>query len=74
MAEPDLMTAAQTAKKLGCSPRTVARMAEDGRITPAMKLPGETGAYLFDLAEVERVLGEIEASVSGGAGPEAVNQ
>jgi excisionase family DNA binding protein len=54
MTATDLMTAAQVAEVLGCSQRTIARMAEDGRLTPALKLPGETGAYLFDPAVVRR--------------------
>jgi len=59
MTEPDLLTAAQTAVLLGCTQRTVARMVEADRITPAMKFPGETGAFLFGRAEVERVRKEI---------------
>lgn len=61
MTEPELLTTAQAAVRLRCSPRTVTRMAEDGRLTPAMKLPGETGAYLFEPAEIERAERGAEA-------------
>lgn len=64
MTAPDLMTAAQAAEVLGCSQRTVARMAEDGRLTPALKLPGETGAYLFEPAEVERAKAAQDKAVA----------
>jgi hypothetical protein len=39
-------------------------MAEDGRLTPALKLPGETGAYLFEPAEVDRAKAEQGKAVA----------
>ena len=54
------MTTADVAEYLGVSVRTVARMADDGRITPKMKFPGETGPYLFTRAEAERARREQE--------------
>jgi len=30
-------------------------MVAAGRLTPAVKIPGRTGAYLFDAAEVEKL-------------------
>jgi len=42
-----LVTAAELADRLKVSRATVKRWALAGKITPAMKLPGETGAYLF---------------------------
>jgi excisionase family DNA binding protein len=44
----DLLTTAQVAEVLGVSVPTVNRMANDGRLTPAQKLPGQTGSHLFD--------------------------
>ncbi len=64
MTATDLMTAAQAAEVLRCTPRTVARMAEDGRLTPALKLPGKVGAYLFEPAEVARVKAEQDKAVA----------
>ena len=60
-----LMTTAQVAKRLRVDPRTIHRMVEDGRIAAEAKLPGETGAYLFAPAEVDRFeaeLGNAEAA------------
>ena len=52
----------QVAQILRVEVRTVHRMATDGRLTPLMKLPGETGAYLFDPAEVDRLAAERTAA------------
>ena len=53
MQPPDLLSAAQAADTLGVSIKTVHRWAERGTLTPAGKLPGLTGSYLFRRAEVE---------------------
>jgi excisionase family DNA binding protein len=58
MTETNLKTTAQAAGRLGCSIRTILRMVEDGRLTPAAKMPGESGGYLFESAEVERAATE----------------
>jgi predicted site-specific integrase-resolvase len=34
---------------------TLKRWVDDGKVTPLRKLPGETGGYLFDRAEIERL-------------------
>ena len=52
-----LISTAEAAKQLGVSVRTLNRMADDGRITPAGKAPGLRGAYMYDQAEIERVRG-----------------
>lgn len=49
----DLITTAQVAAAKGVNPRTVARWVQSGRLPYATKLPGETGAYLFDPAVVD---------------------
>lgn len=51
--EPALLTSPQVGQILGKSARTVQRMADDGTLTVAQKLPGPNGAYLFSAAEVE---------------------
>ena len=52
------LTTEQVAKRLGISTATVKRMAADGRLPYAVKVPTDTGAYLFDpdvIAEREPV-------------------
>ncbi len=48
-----LITTAQVATILGKDVRTVHRMADNGRLPPALKVPGRTGALLFDRDVVE---------------------
>jgi excisionase family DNA binding protein len=43
-----LLNTRQVAERLGVDPRTVHRMAEDGRLPYMAKLEGSTGAYVFD--------------------------
>ncbi len=47
-----MLSAAQVAELLGKSARTIQRMAEAGDL-PAEKMPGLTGAYLFDASLIE---------------------
>lgn len=58
MQQPDLITADQAAEVIGVNRRTVTKWADNGRLPEAMRLPGGTGARLFDRAEVERVASE----------------
>lgn len=46
------LSTAQVAEKIGKSVKTVQRIAASGEI-PAIKLPGLTGAYIFDARDVE---------------------
>lgn len=57
-----LLTTAEVAEILGCSVATVKRRALVGDIPYAQKLPGETGAYLFDRVTIERLVAERRAS------------
>jgi excisionase family DNA binding protein len=41
---------------------TLARWAANGRITPAYKLPGRNGAYLFRRADIKALAEQREAS------------
>ena len=52
------MTSSEVAARLGCSQRTVARMAERGQLTPTEALPGKGGIRLFDPADVDRMANE----------------
>lgn len=48
-----LLTTAETASLLGRSPRTVAKLAQDGELPYVRKLDGKRGGYLFDRGTVE---------------------
>ena len=54
MRSTTLMTTTEAGRILGKSPRTVQRMAENGDLEYAQKLPGPNGAYLFDPAVIAR--------------------
>lgn len=47
-----LLTAAETAGRLNVDRSVVLKLARAGRLRHAHKLPGRTGAYLFDPADV----------------------
>lgn len=52
---PTLIGSAEVCEQLGGIDRsTLSRWVAAGKITPAMKLPGERGAFLFHATEVER--------------------
>lgn len=57
-----LIPTKQAAKLLGVDVRTVHRMVDSGRLTPTLKIPGRTGACLFDRADVERLVAERTAA------------
>ncbi len=48
-----LLTSPEVAQQLRCSVRTVHRLVTSNQLTPAQKLPGPNGAFLFDAAVVE---------------------
>jgi predicted DNA-binding transcriptional regulator AlpA len=50
-----LIPTAHVAKMLGVDVRTVHRMADSGLLPAALKLPGKTGAWLFDRDAVQQV-------------------
>ena len=49
----ELLGVSEAAKLIGCSDRTVNRLAKTGVLPHAHKMPGQTGAYLFHRADVE---------------------
>lgn len=53
-----LIPTSEVAALLRMHVATVVRKAQAGEIPFAMKLPGETGAYLFDRNEIERLARE----------------
>lgn len=56
MAKPNLnpCTVAEAARRIGVSRWTVTRLIAAGTLTPTHKLPGKTGNFLLDPAEIER--------------------
>lgn len=52
---------AEAAELLGWSRAKVKREAQHGRIPVALKMPGETGAYLFDRIAIEQLVAERAA-------------
>lgn len=54
----ELISAAEVAGLLRKDTRTVQRMAEHGQLPVAGKLPGRTGAYLFDAEDVAAHIAE----------------
>lgn len=56
-----LIPTCEVAKRLEVSPRTVARMAADGRLTAVQQLHGLRGALLFDPADVEELRHEKQS-------------
>lgn len=51
--DSDILTYPQAAAMLNMSRSGVKYLVLTGRLTPAMKLPGKTGAYLFHRSDIE---------------------
>ena len=60
---PKMIGSLEASEMLGVDRATVTRWALDGRLA-YQRLPGETGAYLFDLAEVEKLRDELAAATA----------
>lgn len=54
--DDELLTSTQAGVLLGKSGRTVTRMTDAGLLTPATKLPGPNGAYLYRRSDVLALL------------------
>ena len=62
---PQLLNSGEACEQLGGIDRsTLSRWVLIGRITPAQKLPGLRGAFLFDPEEVARVRADLERAAS----------
>ncbi len=61
MSHDALLTSPEVGALLNKSARTVQRMVDAGTLTPAQKLPGPNGAYLFHRADVEALLEDTSA-------------
>jgi excisionase family DNA binding protein len=53
----NLLSTAEAADRLGVSVRTVTRWAESGRLPVAHRMPGVTGAMLFEESAVDSLVG-----------------
>jgi predicted DNA-binding transcriptional regulator AlpA len=51
----ELITTAQASELLGITVAWINKQAAKGRIPYVQKLPGRTGAYVFDREEIERL-------------------
>lgn len=60
-----VLSASETAEILGVSIATVTRMAENGRLPAIRKLPGRTGAWIFDSRVVRRKAAELLLDQAG---------
>ena len=54
--EPMFLTAAEVCEFLQIDRSTLLRWVASGKVRAAQKLPGKSGAYLFDPAEVTRFM------------------
>jgi excisionase family DNA binding protein len=50
---PALVSTAQVAEQRRVTVKTVLRWVATGKLTPAVKMPGKTGAYLFTRESVD---------------------
>lgn len=55
------ITTTQVAERLSLTRRQVIRLVDSGQLSAASQLPGRTGAYLFDPADVEALAVERTA-------------
>lgn len=61
--DPDLLPSSEVCRVLDVNRATLTRWvaAQPPRITPALRLPGNRGAFLFHRDDVERIRAEIVA-------------
>lgn len=55
------MTTTEVATLLGKQPRTIQRQADAGLLPTIAKLPGKTGAWLFDRDAIEALTQDVAA-------------
>ena len=66
MTSSKLLTTTEVADRLGIARQTVAWRVAHGHMTPAQKLPGRNGAYLFDAEQIDYVAAYPEARPAAG--------
>ena len=62
MTQTSFIPSIDVCRELAIDRSTLTRWVASGRIVPAGKLPGRTGAYLFAPAEVARVKRELRSA------------
>lgn len=60
----NLVPSAEAAARIGINRATLTRWVASGKITPAYKLDGIRGAYLFRPADVERLVRDRDEQVA----------
>lgn len=63
----DLIGTTEAARRCGVDRTTFFRWMQLGRIEPAMKLPGATGALLFNVADVDALNDRAQTVPSNAA-------
>lgn len=71
MHNDELVGSAEVCRTLEINPSTVSRWVEAGRLTPAHKLPGRNGAYLFRRADIDTLVAERAEAAKAAATSEA---
>lgn len=56
--EPNYLTTEQVARRLGKSVSTINRWAASGKLSPAVDMPGRTGARLYRAGDVLELMAE----------------
>lgn len=60
----NLVSTHNAAESLGISRRTLLDRVAQGKITPVLRMPGKTGAYLFDAEQIDRLATEATEAVA----------
>lgn len=60
----DLVGSSESCRILDVHPATLTRWVAGGTLTPAHKLPGKNGAFLFHRADIERIAEEKRAQAA----------
>lgn len=63
MSSPRYLTTPEVASRLGVSRRSISRWAQHGKLEPLHHNPGQTGAYLFDAAQIDAMADERDGEV-----------
>jgi Glu-tRNA(Gln) amidotransferase subunit E-like FAD-binding protein len=55
----DVLTTTQAGERLSCSPKVIRRYISEGRLVPALTVPGERGTVLLSAGDVDRLASEL---------------
>lgn len=58
----ELIGTAEAARLRGVDMRTIQRWAASGVLEPVVKIPGRTGAYLFNRSDIEEPMKKSDAA------------